>query len=82
MPKLYCGRIECKYNGKNGKCKADIVNLNGWYGRTVNEGYQEFSRCATFEESEESKRIREYFTNLKDNPFDLKGNLSKGENNE
>lgn len=69
MPKLYCARIECKYN-ENQKCKAGTVNLGAWYGNTVHEGYQEFSRCRTYEDSEDTILIKKFLAEL------------KGENNE
>lgn len=66
MTKLYCARIECKYNdGKDCRCLAKTVNLAAWYGHTVNEGYQEFSRCRTFEESEDYKRVKTILSELK-----------------
>ena len=66
MTKLYCARIECKYNdGKDNRCLAKTVNLGAWYGQTKNAGYQEFSMCETFEESEDTKRIKELFNQLK-----------------
>lgn len=68
MPKLYCARIECKYN-KNQKCKAETVHLGAWYGNTI-EGYQEFSRCRTYEDSEDTIRVKKILAEL------------KGENNE
>jgi hypothetical protein len=64
MPKLYCARIECKYN-ENQKCKAETVNLGAWYGNTINEGYQEFSRCRTYEDSEVTIRVKKFLAKLK-----------------
>lgn len=64
MAKLYCARIECKYN-ENQKCKAKTVNLGSWYGNTINEGYQEFSRCRTYEDSEDTIRIKKFLAELK-----------------
>lgn len=64
MPKLYCARIECKYN-ENQKCKAKTVNLGAWYGNTINEGYQEFSRCRTYEDSEYTIRVKKILAELK-----------------
>jgi len=65
MAKLYCARIECKYNGKNYKCTAQKVNLISWYGKTVNEGYREFLVCGNYEESEETKRLKDNLPKLK-----------------
>ena len=65
MPKLYCGRADCKYNGNHYKCMAQTVKLNAWHGKTVNDGYRDFSICATYEESEDTKKFNELVAKLR-----------------
>ena len=56
---IKCTRIECKYRSeKTGTCKCKKVMLSAWNVATVNMGRKEFLECKSFEESEETIRLR------------------------
>ena len=58
MTKVICAKAECKYNDDNNKCTRKEINLSCCSVMTVNDGRQEYNRCRSFEESEESKRLK------------------------
>ena len=54
---VYCPCAECKYNGKNNKCKAKSITLSAHYVTTLWEGRQDFWKCKAFEMTEEAAEI-------------------------
>lgn len=57
MVSVTCPCVECIYNGRNNKCKADKINLTYRNMVTVNEGRADMWVCDKYAMSEESKRI-------------------------
>ncbi len=57
MAKVWCAAIECKYN-KNNQCRAKEINLSDGHVHTVNQGYMQYWKCQSFEESNEAKEIK------------------------
>ena len=66
MTKITCAENRCKYY-KNSRCQAKEINLTANSIMTLWQGSQDFNTCKTFEESEESRKIRgqveEFFKN-------------------
>ena len=60
MTKVYCADISCKFN-KDGICKERKIALAWQSVVTLNDGRQDFNKCRSYEESEQSKEIKEYF---------------------
>lgn len=50
MTKIYCADASCKYNGDDGLCKQEKVNLSLHIVATVHDETQTFNRCNQFEE--------------------------------
>ena len=57
---VYCGAIECKYNGKRNQCTAPKIELSSHSVMTAWDGRQEFWKCKGFELSDEAKAIQAY----------------------
>lgn len=57
MPKVYCATVECEFNN-DGKCKANKVALSWHSVMTLWDGRQEFCKCKTFQESQESIELK------------------------
>lgn len=57
--KIYCAAVDCEFNGDKGLCKSPKVCLSNHSVMTVWDGRQRFQRCKTWQESVESKAIRE-----------------------
>ena len=58
MTKITCAENRCKYY-KNSRCTAKEINLTANSIMTLWEGRQDFNTCKTYEESEESKLMKE-----------------------
>lgn len=58
--KITCASLECEFHDdRTGRCKSKEISLNDCSVMTVHEGRQHFHRCKMFQESEESKEMRE-----------------------
>ena len=63
---IKCADITCKYRSdKTGKCTAKNVELSSHNINTMYQGFQHYLKCKTYQECEESKKIREILENLK-----------------
>lgn len=61
MPKIFCGRVDCKYNNDKNVCKADKIKLIYRNMYDVYNGRTEMLVCNKYEISEEAKMIRDAF---------------------
>ena len=62
---INCARLECKYcSDKTGNCKCKKVILSSWNIATVNMGRKEFLEYKSYEESEESIRLKKKMEEL------------------
>lgn len=59
MTKVYCADVSCKFCNGNGVCTQKKIALSFHSVMTVHEGRKEFHRCKTYEESEESIKIKQ-----------------------
>ena len=59
MTKVYCADVSCKFCNDNGVCTQKKIALSFHSVMTVHEGRKEFNRCKTYEESEESIKIKQ-----------------------
>lgn len=57
--KIYCAAIDCEYWGDGNRCTAKEVHLSDHSIMTAWDGRQRFQKCKTWQESVESKAIRE-----------------------
>ena len=64
MVSITCPCVECIYNGRSNKCKADKINLSYRNMATVNEGRVDMWICDKFTLSEEAKQLLEKFTKV------------------
>ena len=56
---IKCARIECKYRSeRTGNCQCKKLILSDWSVATVNMGRKQFLECKSYEESEESIRLK------------------------
>lgn len=63
MAKVFCASSECIHN-KSGLCRAKGINLADKHMHTVNEGFKHLHLCKTYEESEDSKKYREFINKI------------------
>jgi len=56
---IICSNLKCKYHTDKGTCKRKRITLylNGVH--TLNQGYQDYLKCSSFELDEEYKRMKE-----------------------
>lgn len=57
MTKVWCATIECKHN-KNNRCRAKEINLSDGHVHTIHQGYMQYWKCRSFEESKATKEIK------------------------
>lgn len=62
MAKVLCANIQCKHRDENTNvCRAKVVVLRSSSVHTLHQGFRDFEECQTFEESEDSKEMRNRF---------------------
>lgn len=59
MPKVICPCVECKYNGRNHRCKAEYLRLKYRYMSTTFEGHVQMWQCDMYELSDEAKMLEQ-----------------------
>lgn len=60
MTKVYCADISCKFNN-DGICKQKKIALAWNSVLTIHDGRRDYNKCKSFEESERSKEIKDFF---------------------
>ena len=58
---VHCPCAECKYNGKNNKCKAKSITLSAHSVSTLWEGHQDYWKCKSYESSKRAREIQELY---------------------
>ena len=63
---IYCYNMKCKYCNDKYKCTNKKVELNYCGVNTVNQGYQDYLKCKSFEESDLYKNTMELLKKLEE----------------
>lgn len=62
MTKVYCGAMDCKFNGDNGVCRAEKIVLSDHSVMTTWEGRQRYQKCRSYRKSQETIEMEKFFT--------------------
>ena len=55
--RVECSNLKCKYLSDKGICKAKKINLSLNGVSTVNNGFQDYLKCNSFEKDDEYKKL-------------------------